>query len=76
MPPIEGSFSAAIGGATEMELARSVFLLLLKVSPSGVWVCVLGSNVGKASETQEIIYVLQGGKVLYASSSKNIQHFQ
>jgi len=59
-----------------MELARSVFLLLLKVSPSGVWVCVLGSNVGKASETQEIIYVLQGGKVLYASSSKNIQHFQ
>jgi len=60
---------------TELELTRSVFLLLLKVSPSGVWVCVLGSNVGKASETQEMSYVLQGGKVLDASSSKTIQNF-
>jgi len=58
-----------------MELARSVFLLLLKVSPSGVWVCVLGSNVGRARETQKMSYVLQGCKVFDASSSRNIQIF-
>jgi len=43
-----------------MELARSVFLLLLKVSPSGVWVCVLACKEVPVRKTIRMRYISKG----------------